>query len=188
MSLPQPLRCLVFPASLRHGSLNGRLAALAKRTIETSGDKVDSATMREFDCSSYDGDVQDAEGFPPGAERLRRRLAEADAFVICSPEYNTSMPGALKNAILHAYQDVLGRGSEALGRQPGPQAGGSERSTRKDAADSDSPRSTFLPVRSVKRWAVGRRQPAAIPVLGMLQRLEVVPLADPALDVAAGRM
>jgi chromate reductase, NAD(P)H dehydrogenase (quinone) len=99
MSLPQPVRCLVFPASLRRDSLNGRLAALAVRTIEAYGGKVDSATMRDFDCPSYDGDVQDAEGFPPGAEKLRRRLEEADAFVISSPEYNFSMPGALKNVI-----------------------------------------------------------------------------------------
>src|SRR4029453_7653460 len=28
-----------------------------------------------------------------------RRVAETDAFVICSPEYNASMPGLLKNAI-----------------------------------------------------------------------------------------
>src|SRR4029453_8833316 len=28
-----------------------------------------------------------------------RRVAETDAFVIVSPEYNASMPGALKNAI-----------------------------------------------------------------------------------------
>jgi chromate reductase len=99
MSFPQPVRCLVFPASLRRDSLNGRLAALAVRTIETYGGKVDSATMRDFDCPSYDGDVQDAEGFPPGAEKLRRRLEAADAFVISSPEYNFSMPGALKNVI-----------------------------------------------------------------------------------------
>ena len=99
MSLPQPVRCLVFAASLRRDSLNGRLATLAARTIETYSGKVDSATMRDFDCPSYDGDVQDAEGFPPGAEQLRHRLEEADAFVISSPEYNFSMPGALKNTI-----------------------------------------------------------------------------------------
>jgi NAD(P)H-dependent FMN reductase len=38
-------------------------------------------------------------GFSPGAKELRRRLGQADAFVISSPEYNFSMPGALKNVI-----------------------------------------------------------------------------------------
>ena len=36
---------------------------------------------------------------PAGAQALRRRLTEADAFIIASPEYNASMPGLLKNLI-----------------------------------------------------------------------------------------
>jgi chromate reductase len=55
--------------------------------------------MAEFDCLSYNADVQRDQGFPPGAEELRRRLEASDAFVICSPEYNASMPGVLKNAV-----------------------------------------------------------------------------------------
>jgi chromate reductase len=47
----------------------------------------------------YDQDVQDEEGFPAGADALRRALGANDAFVIVSPEYNASMPGSLKNAI-----------------------------------------------------------------------------------------
>jgi NAD(P)H-dependent FMN reductase len=43
--------------------------------------------------------MQDSEGFPEGAERLRRALQECDAFVVAAPEYNASMPGLLKNAI-----------------------------------------------------------------------------------------
>jgi NAD(P)H-dependent FMN reductase len=55
--------------------------------------------MAEFDCPSYDADVQDLSGFPAGAEELRRRIEGSDAFVISSPEYNASLPGVLKNAI-----------------------------------------------------------------------------------------
>jgi NAD(P)H-dependent FMN reductase len=47
----------------------------------------------------YDADVEAADGLPPGAEQLRRRLETADAFVIVSPEYNASVPGGLKNLI-----------------------------------------------------------------------------------------
>jgi NAD(P)H-dependent FMN reductase len=90
---------LVFSASLRGESLNSRLARLAARTIERHCGTVDLASMQEFDASSYDQDTQDSEGFPPGAEEFRRRLEANDAFVIASPEYNSSMPGVLKNAI-----------------------------------------------------------------------------------------
>jgi NAD(P)H-dependent FMN reductase len=90
---------LVFSASLRKGSLNSRLAALAADAIEANGGDVDMATMAEFDCPSYNADVQDRDGFPAGALELRRRLEQCDGFVISSPEYNASMPGALKNSI-----------------------------------------------------------------------------------------
>ncbi len=97
--LQEPIRFLVFSASLREGSLNSQLAALAARMIEKHGGVVDLAGMPEFDAPSYDQDAQDSEGFPPGAEALNRRLRESDAFVIASPEYNASVPGVLKNAI-----------------------------------------------------------------------------------------
>ena len=95
----EPVRFLVFSASLRRESLNTRLAQLAAVTIEANGGDVDLASMRDFDAPSYDADVQDGEGFPAGAEALRRRLEQCDGFVISAPEYNASMPGVLKNAI-----------------------------------------------------------------------------------------
>ena len=93
------LRVLVFGASLRADSLNQRLAALAGRICEQCGATVDLASMRDFDVPSYDGDAEQAQGIPTGAEELRRRLLESDAFVVSSPEYNGSMPGVFKNLI-----------------------------------------------------------------------------------------
>ncbi len=95
----EPVRFLVFSASLRAGSINGRLAALAVEAIAANGGEAELASMAEFDCPSYNGDVQDSEGMPAGAIELQRRLQRCDAFVIASPEYNASMPGVLKNTI-----------------------------------------------------------------------------------------
>jgi chromate reductase, NAD(P)H dehydrogenase (quinone) len=95
----EPICFLVFSASLREGSLNTRLAALAATCIDANGGQVDKASMAEFDCPSYNADVQDRDGFPAGARELRLRLEHCDGFVISSPEYNASMPGALKNTI-----------------------------------------------------------------------------------------
>jgi NAD(P)H-dependent FMN reductase len=99
MTTSPTLRVLLFGASLRAGSLNDRLASLAERVMKERGATVDRAHMRDFDAPSYDADHQGAEGFPTGAENLRYRLLAADAIVIASPEYNFSMPGALKNSI-----------------------------------------------------------------------------------------
>jgi len=95
----EPVRILVFAASLRKSSLNTRLALLAARVIEAEGGGVDLASMAEFDCPSYDGDAQNDKGFPTGAVELRRRVESCDGFVIASPEYNASLPGVLKNAV-----------------------------------------------------------------------------------------
>ena len=93
------VRFLVFSGSLRTGSLNTRLAALAADVIERNGGEVDRGAMSEFDCPSYDGDVEERDGCAPGALILRERLNLCDGFVIASPEYNASLPGVLKNAI-----------------------------------------------------------------------------------------
>ena len=93
------IRVLIFAASLRRDSLNARLAGLAAQVAEEKGATVDRASMADFDCPSYDQDVEGAEGLPEGARRFRDRLVAADAFIIASPEYNASMPGALKNVI-----------------------------------------------------------------------------------------
>jgi chromate reductase len=95
----EPIQFLVFSASLRAESLNSQLARFAARIIEQHSGTVDLASMQDFNTPSYDQDVQDTEGFPPGAEEFRRRIEASDAFVIASPEYNASMPGVLKNAI-----------------------------------------------------------------------------------------
>jgi NAD(P)H-dependent FMN reductase len=79
--------------------LNTRLARLVASSIESQAATVDFASMQEFDVPSYDADQQSPDSFPDGAEEFRRRLSLCDAFVICSPEYNASMPGLLKNAI-----------------------------------------------------------------------------------------
>jgi NAD(P)H-dependent FMN reductase len=97
-STPQ-LKVLVFGASLRAESLNRKLAALAARVAGRDGAVVDLASMRDFDVPLYDGDLETVQGIPAGAQELRRRLLESDAFIVSAPEYNGSMPGLLKNLI-----------------------------------------------------------------------------------------
>ena len=46
----------------------------------------------------YDGDDDVVPG-PPEVEEFRARVREADAVFFATPEYNSSIPGALKNAL-----------------------------------------------------------------------------------------
>jgi chromate reductase, NAD(P)H dehydrogenase (quinone) len=99
VNTPMSTRFLVMSASLRRESLNTRLARLVADIMMKNGAGVDYASMSEFESPSFDSDVERDEGLPGGAERFRERLQGSDAFVICSPEYNASMPGVLKNTI-----------------------------------------------------------------------------------------
>ncbi|WP_276496238.1 NADPH-dependent FMN reductase [Pontibacter litorisediminis] len=90
---------LVFSASLRNGSLNTKLAKLAAQVIQEHGGTVDFANMEEFDCPTFNQDLEIDSFHPDGAEEFRKRILANDAFIISSPEYNGSMPGFLKNVI-----------------------------------------------------------------------------------------
>jgi NAD(P)H-dependent FMN reductase len=99
LSPDEPLRFLVFSASLRKDSLNTCLAKLAAETIEKNGGKVDYADMSEFDCPSFNQDLEIKGDIPGGATELRKRILANNAFIISCPEYNGSVPGFLKNVI-----------------------------------------------------------------------------------------
>jgi len=64
---------LIFGASLRHGSLNDRLASLTASVVEEKGGTVDRVQMSDFDCPSYDADVEHGTGIP----RISRRASHA---------------------------------------------------------------------------------------------------------------
>lgn len=93
------LRLLIFSVSLRTDSLNTRLAKLASTIVEKNGGHVDFASMAEFDCPSFNGDVEQKAGIASGAQEFSNRILANDAFIIACPEYNGSMPGLIKNSI-----------------------------------------------------------------------------------------
>ena len=125
----RPVKVLVLGASLRKASLNDRLAALAAKVATQKGATVDVAVMADFDCPSYDQDVEASDGLPEGARRMRERLVASDAFMVASPEYNASMPGALKNAIdwVSRYRPQPFNGRQALLMSASPSMVGGNR-------------------------------------------------------------
>lgn len=90
---------LVLGAALRQGSYNDQLATLAADCVSRKGGSVDLARMNAFLCPDYDADIESEHGIPQPAHDFCERLQTADAFIIASPEYNSSMPGYLKNTI-----------------------------------------------------------------------------------------
>ena len=91
------MRVLGISGSLRRDSHNTKLLRHAGELFEAEGaDFVVYDGLR--DIPAYDED-EDVEGGPVAAARLRAAVAEADAVFFTTPEYNSSIPGALKNAL-----------------------------------------------------------------------------------------
>ena len=89
------MRIIGIAGSLRRGSYN---AALLRAAVESapSDSKIETASIR--DIPLYDGDLE-AKGIPAAVTQLKDLVANADALLLVTPEYNRSIPGVLKNAI-----------------------------------------------------------------------------------------
>src|SRR5919205_1335526 len=88
------IRILGIAGSLRRESYNR--AALRAATQLVAQD----ATLDIFELDGIPGFSQDEEQHPPAkVVELKRRVREADAVLLVTPEYNYSVPGVLKNAI-----------------------------------------------------------------------------------------
>lgn len=92
-------RILAFAGSLRRESLNKKLSRLAAEAARAAGAEVTWIDLRDFSIPLYDGDLEQRDGLPPDVQRLRKEMIGHQAFFLTSPEYNSSVPGVLKNAI-----------------------------------------------------------------------------------------
>lgn len=86
-------RLLGIAGALRAGSTNRKLIREAARLFGPS-----DFTEADLGLPLYDGDLE-AQGIPAEVTRLADQIADADAIVISSPEYNSALSGVLKNAL-----------------------------------------------------------------------------------------
>ena len=92
--MSKQIRILGIAGSLRRESFN-RSALRAAAELAPDG-----ATIDIFELDGIPGFNQDEEQNPPAkVVELKKRIREADAVLIVTPEYNYSVPGVLKNAI-----------------------------------------------------------------------------------------
>jgi chromate reductase len=96
MTAARPLKLVTLLGSLRKASYN---AAVARALPALAPEGVEVIALPSIgELPLYDADVQ-AEGFPPAVIALADQIRSADGVLIVTPEYNYSVPGALKNAI-----------------------------------------------------------------------------------------
>ncbi len=84
----------VFIGSLAKESINRKLAKAVMRLAPPSL-QFGEIPIRDLPLYSYDYDAD----FPPVARQFKQAIADVDALLFVTPEYNRSIPGSLKNAI-----------------------------------------------------------------------------------------
>ena len=86
---------LGIAGSVRSGSHNAQLLRLAAEELPDDVELVVFDGLAEI--PAFDQDLEDLS--PDAVDRLKAAIADADAVLIATPEYNASIPGALKNAL-----------------------------------------------------------------------------------------
>ena len=115
------MRVLGITGSLRRDSLNHALLWAAAERLPAGAELVEFDRLREI--PPYDADLE-AEVTPAAVEELRKAMREADAVLIATPEYNHSIPGALKNALDWASRPagqgaLMGKPAAVIGASTG---------------------------------------------------------------------
>jgi chromate reductase len=93
--MSQPVHVLGFSGSLRRASYNTATLRAAQELLPAA------MTLDLFDLTPlplFNADLE-ADGVPDSVADFQRRIREADALLIATPEYNYSVSGVLKNAI-----------------------------------------------------------------------------------------
>jgi chromate reductase len=94
------LHVLAISGSTRAGSLNAQLlraAAAAPPRVELV--ELDPAVIKAIPAFDEDDEARAGGDDIPALRMMRHQIAGADAVLFATPEYNASVPGALKNAL-----------------------------------------------------------------------------------------
>jgi chromate reductase len=108
-----------FVGSLAKGSIN-RLLSKALVRLAPPQLELREIAFKDLPLYNYDYDAD----FPPVAKTFKKAIADSDAVLFITPEYNRSIPGGLKNAIDWASRpwgqnSFTRRPSAVIGTSPG---------------------------------------------------------------------
>ena len=91
------MRVLGISGSLRRDSHNTKLLLAAGEIVEEQGGEFEVFDgLKAIPPYDEDDDVGDG---PTAVVALKEAIADADALLFATPEYNSSIPGVLKNAV-----------------------------------------------------------------------------------------
>lgn len=108
-----------FVGSLAKGSINRKLANALKK-LAPENLELSEIPFSELPFYNYDFDID----FPQVAKDFKSAIKNVDAVLFITPEYNRSIPGALKNAIdwasrPYGQNSFTRKPSAVIGTSPG---------------------------------------------------------------------
>ena len=92
-------KILAFAGSTRTDSFNKKLIKIAADGARDAGAELTLIDLGDFPLPLYDGDLEQRDGLPATARKLKDLMLSHQGFLISSPEYNSSISGVLKNTI-----------------------------------------------------------------------------------------
>lgn len=93
------IKILIIPGSLRSGSYNKRLAAIAGEELKKFGAAPTTVDLREYPMPIFDEDYESSSGQPETVKRLKELFLSHPGHLYVCPEYNSSITAVLKNTI-----------------------------------------------------------------------------------------
>lgn len=93
------IKILVFAGSARASSLNKKLARVAAEAVRAAGASATFIDLADYPIPLYDGDLEDREGLPANARKLKDLFIAHQGLFIVSPENNASVSALLKNTL-----------------------------------------------------------------------------------------
>ncbi|HUK83269.1 MAG TPA: NAD(P)H-dependent oxidoreductase [Verrucomicrobiae bacterium] len=94
-----PPKILAFAGSTRTESFNKKLVNIAVNGARDAGGGVTLIDLRDYPLPLFDGDLEEREGLPENARKLKQLFLAHDGLLISAPEYNSGISGVLKNTI-----------------------------------------------------------------------------------------
>jgi NAD(P)H-dependent FMN reductase len=93
------IKVIALCGSTRSGSFNKKVLNQAIVGVKDSGAQVTVINLRDYPLPLYDGDLEEIDGIPENAMKLKKIFLDHQALLFALPEYNSSLSGVFKNAI-----------------------------------------------------------------------------------------